>query len=91
MSCYIVVNSIRNRMPDGYFGPGITPGHLEGKVVAVLISKGASGLFPGSGGEGRACSVLMAHASNLRLWGPGGMGSCGCLQLSSADELLWRL
>lgn len=59
----IAATSMGSRIPARYLGPGVTPGHLEGNVVAVLISKGANGLILGLGGERRACNVLMAHAS----------------------------
>lgn len=76
-SCVLVIpmvaTSIRSRIQATYRGPSTTPGHLEGKVAAVLIPKGANGLIPGLGGECRACNVLMAHTSNLSLWELGGM------------------
>lgn len=77
MSCVLVIavvaTSIRSRIPARCRGPSITPGHLEGKMVAMLISKGPNGLIPGLGGEHRACNVPMAHTSNLSLWESGGM------------------
>lgn len=73
----MVATSIRSRIQASYRGPSITPRHLEGKVVAVLISKGSNGLIPGLGGECRTCNMLMAHTSNLSPWEPGGMRSCG--------------